>query len=466
MSHLQLGVIGLGTMGANLARNAARNEATVAVFNRTTEKTDAFMKEFSKEGDFVACHSLKDLVKALKPPRQILLMIKAGEAVDQMIEELLPLLSKGDILIDAGNSHYRETDRREAELKKKGMHFIGMGVSGGEEGALRGPSMMPGGDRKAIDELMPLFEKIAADDGMGGKCVAYMGPGGAGHFVKMVHNGVEYALMQLLAECYDVLKREVKLSNAELADLFGAWNRDPEISSFLLEITEKIFRKKDPETGDDLIDLILDSASQKGTGKWTTAAAFDYGVAVPMITAAVEARIMSGTKEFRMQRSLEAPVTIEQPYPEPQKLMARVRTAMELSTISAYAEGFLLLKTASDSEGWDLSIPEVARIWQGGCIIRSAILPKFRAMISGDKKALTELRERTSGDRQLEWRRAVQVALGRGIPVPVMAMALISYDVYRAERLPQNLIQAQRDFFGAHTFERLDKKGMFHADWQ
>lgn len=491
---MQIGVIGLGTMGANLARNAARNGAEVSVFNRTAEKVEEFMKSYAAEGTFVPCATLANLCSALKAPRAILLMVKAGEAVETIIAELTPLLSKGDILIDGGNSHYRDTERRQEALRKNGMHFIGMGVSGGEEGALRGPSMMPGGNREAYEILEPLLQKMAAEDSAGGKCVTYLGGGGSGHFVKMVHNGIEYALMQLIAEAYHLLKSEGGLRNEELAETFAEWNKGEDLQSFLMEISAKILKKKDPLSSSAvapldspladargsleesttrrhreapfLLDLIKDAAEQKGTGKWTTDAAMHYGVSIPTITAAVDARIVSGAKDFRMMRSKQIAGVIEQPYPKHEKLISRVRIALELSIINAYAQGFQLLSAASEQEKWNLNISEIARIWRGGCIIRSALLSKFQEMFKGKEAAALEVRERFSGERQLEWRRAVALGIGRGIPLPAMSASLAYFDSYRSAWLPQNLVQAQRDFFGAHGFERMDKTGTFHAKWE
>ncbi len=462
---MQLGLVGLGTMGANLARNAARNGAEVVVFNRTIEKTKEFMKAHSAEGTFVAADSIGEFIQKLQPPRTIVLMVKAGQAVDDMLVEIVPLLEKGDTLIDAGNSHYKDTVRRELSLRDHRLHFIGMGVSGGEEGALNGPSMMPGGDKAAYEAIAPLLTKMAASDGEKGTCVTHIGPGGAGHFVKMVHNGIEYGIMQLLAESYHLLKDLGKLSNKELAETFAEWNKDPNLQSFLIEITAKIFEKKDDETGKDLIDLILDKAGQKGTGKWTTDAAMSYGVAIPIITAAVDARIISSGKDFRVQRSSEMQPALLEGVLEKSQLIASVKTALTLSILSAYAEGFLLMSVAGKEEEWNLNIPEIARIWRGGCIIRSGLLPKYQKMFTGDAAVQKELRSMFEGDNQKTWRRVVSMAVGRGIPVPSMSAALSSFDGYRTARLPQNLIQAQRDFFGAHTFERTDKPGTFHAQW-
>ena len=451
-------------MGANLARNAARNGATIAIFNRTTKKVEEFVKSYGKEGTFVPCNTLAKLCAALKSPRAILLMVKAGEAVDSLLSELTPLLSKGDILIDGGNSHYRDTEKRQVALQQHGMHFIGMGVSGGEEGALHGPSMMPGGNREACEMLEPLLRKMAAEDSAGGKCVTYVGGGGSGHFVKMVHNGIEYALMQLIAEAYHFLKAEGKFRNEELAETFAEWNKGDDLQSFLIEITAKILQKKDGKHF--LLDLIKDAAGQKGTGKWTTTAALEYGVAIPTITAAVDARIISAASDFRVMRSKQISGAIEQPYTKHEKLLSRVRIALELSIVNAYAQGFQLLSNASEQEKWNLNLSEIARIWRGGCIIRSALLSKFQEMFKGKEVAARDVRERCSGERQLEWRRAIALGIGRGIPLPAMSASLAYFDSYRSAWLPQNLIQAQRDFFGAHGFERLDTAGTFHVQWE
>jgi len=459
---MQLGVIGLGTMGANIARNAARNGAKVAVYNRTSKKTDAFISDHGKGGDFVACSSLEEMIKALEPPRPILIMVKAGEPVDAVIKELSSHLQKEDIIIDAGNSHFPDTERRVTSLSDQGLHFLGMGVSGGEEGALNGPSMMPGGDEKAWKELEPLFTKMAAEDSDGGKCISYIGSGGAGHFVKMVHNGIEYGIMQLIAESYDILKSEAGKSNEELAEIYASWNEGEDLQSYLLEITAKIFAHK--EDGKDLIDLIKDAAGQKGTGKWTTEAAMDLGVAIPTINAAVDARILSGGTELR-GKGKRLPEAIEQPYPKPEKLTSRVRIALELSIICTYQQGFTLMERASEEKKWNLQLGEIARIWRGGCIIRSAYLAKLQQTYIEKKLNPDEL-SRFEGERQLDWRRVIAIGTGRGIPLPAMTASLAYYDALRRENLPQNLIQAQRDFFGAHTYERTDKKGSFHTEWE
>ncbi len=462
---MQLGLIGLGTMGANLARNAARNGARVSVYNRTTEKTDAFMAAHGSEGEFVAAKTIEELVSSMQSPRAIVLMVKAGDAVDEMTAQLLPHLSQGDILIDAGNSYYRDTERRVKELQTKGVRFVGMGVSGGEEGALHGPSMMPGGDREAFAHLEPLLTKMSADDGAGGKCVSYIGDGGAGHFVKTVHNGIEYGVMQLIAEAYDLLKRLGGLTNAELHQTFSTWSKSPELKGFLMEITAQIFVVKDPESGNDLLDMIKDAAAQKGTGKWTTESAFDYGVSVPTITAGVDARILSSAKEFRVTQSKATPLQVDDIPVDRTELINDVRNALELSMLNAYAQGLQLLSEASKAEGWNLNISEICRIWRGGCIIRSAMTEWYQKAFAGDREAGLALRERFNKERQINWRRTVALGALRGIPLPAMSSALWYYDSYRTERLPQNLIQAQRDFFGAHEFERTDKEGKFHHHW-
>lgn len=467
-SKLQLGVIGLGTMGANIARNAARNGATVAVFNRTTERTREFMDAHGSEGAFVSCASLQDLKAALVAPRTILLMIKAGDAVDAMLEELLPLLKKGDTVIDGGNSHFLDTARREERCAKKGIHFVGMGVSGGEDGALHGPSMMPGGDLASLDRIKPLLQKMAADDGAGGKCVARMGNGGSGHFVKMVHNGVEYGLMQIIAETYDVLRSASGLGAAELSEVYQSWNEGV-LQSFLLEITAKIFPVKDPETGEALVDVIKDAAGQKGTGKWTTEAAMTLGVGVPSISAAVDARILSSDPLARKRRSAELPESLPEPLPEGKPLADLARSAFLLSGVVTYLQGFDLLYAASREYQMDIRLSEVARIWRGGCIIRSGLLPIFQDFFAEEDAAVaarTKIFDLFRGDMQEDWRRFVSVAIDRGIPVPCIAASLSYYDTIRRQRLPQNLIQAQRDFFGAHTYERMDRDGTFHTQWE
>lgn len=470
MSVNNLGVIGLGTMGANVARNAARNGAKVAVFNRTTDVMTKFMNDFKEEGNFAGCESYEDMVKALHGDRAFLIMVKAGPAVDAVIADLLPHLKKGDIIIDAGNSHYPDTERRVTELKEKGIRFLGMGVSGGEVGALEGPSMMPGGDKSAWEDCKDLLSKMAADDGQGGKCVAYIGEGGAGHFVKMVHNGIEYGIMQLLAESYDVLKNVGEYSNAELAETFEAWNEGEDLRSFLVEITAKAFEKKDDLGKGELIDKIHDAAGQKGTGKWTTISALHYGVAIPTINAAVDARIMSGSADLRKKHSTN-PVRkdLEEPLPKEGQMRSIARSALHLSTLTAYAQGFELMKVASVEHKWDLDLSECARIWLGGCIIRSVLLQTFADAFSSDKARQNDAAmyadQQWSGEKQVHLRLFLELANSRGIATPSTSAAMNYYDTLHRKDLPQSLVQAQRDFFGAHTFKRKDKDGTFHTEW-
>lgn len=463
-----LGIVGLGTMGANLARNAASKGVKVAVFNRTAETTAQFIKDYGSEGEFVSCKMYEELKDALKPPRAILIMVKAGPAVDAVIHDLLPHLDIGDILIDGGNSHYPDTKHRADELAESGIKFLGMGISGGEEGALDGPSLMPGGDQSAYKHVEPLLQQMAADDGIGGKCVSYVGPDGAGHFVKMVHNGIEYAAMQLIAESYQYLKEVGEFTNEQMAEEFAAWSQADDLKSYLLEITAAILRKKDDQSDAYLIDVIKDSAGQKGTGKWTSQAALELGVPVPVITAAVDARIISGSAELRAQDHPEE-LDFSEPLPKPNKLASQVRVALELSTIIAYHQGFQLMAAASKEYGWQLNLGEVARIWRGGCIIRSALLSHLQEAWGTDKKkaraARGTLTARFRGERQLDWRHVVDFSTSRGVPAPCFCAALSYFDSVRKERLPQNLIQAQRDFFGAHGYQRTDKEGEFHTKW-
>ncbi|KKW40438.1 MAG: 6-phosphogluconate dehydrogenase, decarboxylating [Candidatus Peribacteria bacterium GW2011_GWC2_54_8] len=465
---MELGVIGLGTMGANLARNAARNGAKVILYNRTPEKTDLFMKSYGKEGSFVPCKSFEEFTKAFESRKAILMMVDAGEAVDKVVEGLVPFLRENDILIDGGNSHYSDTERRAAALREKKIQFIGMGISGGEEGALNGPSMMPGGDADAYAYLGPLLTGMAASDGIGGKCVTYIGPGGSGHFVKMVHNGIEYALMQLIAECYDLLKNLGGFDNEGLSEIFVAWNESDELHSYLAEITGKIFTKK--EKDNYVIDLIADAAGQKGTGKWTTQAALEYGVAVPTINAAVDARILSGSLAERAEaKSFPVMVDDTEPIPRHMKFRSSIRSGMDLSSICAYGQGFALIEKASIENGWKLNLSEIARIWRGGCIIRSSLLSHLQDAYSLDsgiaKAANRVLLDRFRGDKQKEWRQVVELGISWNVPVPALSASLTYFDALTRGRLPQNLIQAQRDFFGSHSYERIDKKGSFHTEW-
>ena len=465
---MHIGLIGLGVMGANIARNAARNGATVAVYNRTTEKTDAFMAAHGAEGKFVACNTLADLIAALPAPRTIIVMVNAGAPVDSVIADLVPLLQAGDAIADAGNSHFTDTERREKELMAHGIDFLGMGVSGGEQGALLGPSIMPGGSVSTYQRLEPLLKKMAAKDGGGGKCVAHVGNGGAGHFVKMVHNGIEYGDMQLIAEAYHLLKNVAGMNNVQIGETFAAWNKRRDLKSYLIEITAQIFLKKDDKnTPNDLIDMIKDEAKQKGTGKWTTQAALDLGILIPTITAAVDARLMSSMKMLRA----DAAVTVGTLETKSVKLSAsQIRDALLLSKICSYAQGLAMIAEASRVHNWNVNLAEVCRLWKGGCIIRSTLLKTFEEAFTMNPAlpnllltpAITELMK----DRHAKWRKVVAGGIQAGIALPAMSASLCYFDALRSAWLPQNLTQAQRDFFGAHTYERTDQAGVFHTHWE
>ncbi len=452
----QIGIIGLAVMGSNLARNFASRKISTLVFNRTFEKTEELIRDHGNE--FLhGSASLKEFVAGLELPRKIILMVKAGDAVDMVLKELLPLLDKDDIVIDGGNSLYKDTERRQASCSTKKIHFLGMGISGGEEGALHGPSMMPGGAKSAYKKIEKYVQAITAKDYQKGKCVAYIGEGASGHFVKMVHNGIEYAIMQLIAEAYDLLKNSSKLTNDEIAETFKKWGKTENFKSFLIEITAKIFTHK---TGKKhLIDLIKDSAGQKGTGKWTTFAALDLGVPTPAINTAVDARILSGDN-FRESAQKKFPKITSTKKLSPQK----IKDALELGTLVAYSQGFRLLEAAYNEFNWKLDLPEIARIWTGGCIIRSDILPKFELLYKNEK-AGSKLLLTPFKTKQKNWRTTISAAIESGIPVPTLASTLFYYDSLLSKNLPQNLIQAQRDFFGAHGYERTDKKGPFHTNW-
>ncbi len=403
-------------------------------------------------------------------PRKIMLLVKAGAPVDATIQQLVPLLDKDDLIIDGGNSYFLDTERRAGELEAKGFNFFGMGVSGGEEGALWGPSLMPGGSAKAYKEVEPIMNAVAARaEEDGGPCVTYIGPGGSGHYVKMVHNGIEYGDMQLISEAYDLLKRALGLSAGEFHDIFTEWNKG-ELSSFLIEITAKVFKKIDGETGKPLVDVILDKAGQKGTGRWMSANALDIGTPIPTITAAVDGRILSSQKDERMSAANILSGPKEKYKGESQKLIDAVRDALYASKICSYAQGMSLLKNASEEYKYNLDLGAIARIWRAGCIIRAKLLNDITNAYNRNKDLPNllvdkEFQEAVNG-RQEAWRMAVKTAVELGVPMPAMGVSLAYYDAYRSERLPANLIQAQRDYFGAHTFERIDKPGIFHADWE
>jgi 6-phosphogluconate dehydrogenase len=469
MTKANIGLIGLAVMGQNLVLNLERNGFTVAVFNRTT----ATMREFVAEHPdkkLVACATLEELVMSLERPRQILIMVKAGSGVDAVINGLVPLLEPGDLIMDGGNSYYHDTERRSSELTAKGLHFMGVGISGGEEGALWGPSIMPGGPQETWAMVRDKLEAIAAKAAEDGKpCVVYLGPRGAGHYVKMVHNGIEYGDMQLIAEAYDILQRALGLGAAELAEIFTEWNHG-ELDSFLIDITAKIFRRVDEETGQPLVDLVLDKAAQKGTGKWTSQDALDIGAPIPTINAAVVGRIISSLKDERMAASKVLPAHAQEAYTgDKAQLIDAVRQALYASKISAYAQGMALLRMASEEYEYGLNLGEVAAIWRAGCIIRARFLNRiteaFVRRPNLPNLLLDEHLGQAVADRLPAWRQVVQTAVGLGIPVPGFSDSLAYYDSYRSARLPANLIQAQRDYFGAHTYERVDKPGIFHSNW-
>ncbi|MEN9210345.1 MAG: NADP-dependent phosphogluconate dehydrogenase, partial [Thermostichus sp. DG02_2_bins_29] len=445
-----------------------RNGFPVAVYNRTGSKTDQFMRERAQGKQITPAYSLSELVRAMERPRKFLIMVKAGAPVDAVIEELKPLLDPGDIIIDGGNSLYTDTDRRAEALASTGVHFVGMGVSGGEEGALNGPSLMPGCSLEAYKELEPILTKIAAQV-PDGPCVTYLGPKGGGHYVKMVHNGIEYGDMQLIAEVYDLMRTGLRLSAAQMQEIFQAWNQT-ELESFLIEITAKILQTLDPETGKPLVEVILDKAGQKGTGLWTVKDALDLGVAVSTIEAAVQARILSSIKEERVAASTQLKGPGTNFTGEPDSFIQDLRAALYCAKICSYAQGMALLKKATAAHGYIYDFSEIPRIWKGGCIIRARFLGEIQAAYKRDPELvnllLDEEFKQAIQERQGSWRRVVATATSLGIPIPAISASLAYYDSYRTANLPQNLTQAQRDFFGAHTFERIDKPGVFHHEWR
>ncbi|PAX53142.1 NADP-dependent phosphogluconate dehydrogenase [Brunnivagina elsteri] len=468
MTLQSFGVIGLAVMGENIALNVERNGFPIAVYNRSREKTDAFMANRAGGRNVVAAYDLKDFVAALERPRRILVMVQAGKPVDAVIEQLKPLLDEGDIIIDGGNSWFEDTDRRTKELEPTGLRYIGMGVSGGEEGALNGPSLMPGGTESSYEFLSPIFNKVAAqvDDG---PCVTYIGPGGSGHYVKMVHNGIEYGDMQLIAEAYDLLKNVAGLDHTQLHSVFSEWNTSDELDSFLIEITSNIFPYIDPETKKPLVELIVDAAGQKGTGRWTVQTSLELGVAIPTIVAAVNARIMSSIRDERIAASKQLTGPSGKYNGDVKAFVNKVRDALYCSKICSYAQGMALIGAASNTYNWNLKLGELARIWKGGCIIRARFLNKIKHAYD-ENATLPNLLlapefKQTILDRQTAWREVIMTAAQLGIPVPAFSASLDYFDSYRRDRLPQNLTQAQRDYFGAHTYKRIDKEGTFHTEW-
>ncbi|MDJ0570549.1 MAG: decarboxylating NADP(+)-dependent phosphogluconate dehydrogenase [Pleurocapsa sp. MO_192.B19] len=457
-------------MGENLALNVESRGFPIAVYNRTAAKTEKFMAERAEGKDIKAAYSLEEFVQTLERPRNILVMVKAGKPVDAVIDQLRPLLDKGDTIIDGGNSLYEDTERRTKDLESTGLGFVGMGVSGGEEGALNGPSLMPGGTEAGYRDLEPILTKIAAqvDDG---PCVTFIGPGGAGHYVKMVHNGIEYGDMQLIAEAYDLMRSTLNLSADELKEVFSQWNHTDELNSFLIEITADIFSNTDPKTNEPLVNSILDAAGQKGTGRWTVVTSLELGVPIPTIYAAVNARVMSAYKEERVAASkqIDAPSTNYEG--DKQEFIDKVRDALYCSKMCSYAQGMALLSKASSEFNFNLNLPEIARIWKGGCIIQAGFLDKIKKAFNENPDLpnllLAPEFKQSILDRQSAWREVLATANKLGIAVPAFSSSLDYFDSYRRASLPQNLTQAQRDYFGAHTYERVDRpRGEFsHTEW-
>lgn len=464
-----VGVVGLAVMGENLALNIERNGFPIAVYNRTTARTDEFLAQRADGRDVVGAPVISDFVAALHRPRRIILMVKAGPPVDSVIAELTPYLDDGDMIIDGGNSFFRDSERRSRELGGQNLHFVGMGISGGEEGALWGPSLMPGGPDAAYQVLEPMLTAISAKT-EAGPCVTHVGPGGAGHYVKMVHNGIEYGDMQLIAESYDVMRRALGMTADEMADVFARWNTG-RLASYLIEITADILRFTDPETGRPLVDLILDEAEQKGTGRWTSQNALDLATPVPTIDAAVFARSISALKEKRLQASsmLAGPSSGPSAAADRESSINALEDALYFAKISSYAQGMALLRAASEEYDWSLNLAEIARIWKGGCIIRAKLLDPIRQAFADDPgldnllfapHIAADINATASSCRTV-----VRLARAMGIPCPAHSASLDYVDSYGQERLPANLTQAQRDYFGAHTYRRLDKPGIFHTEW-
>jgi 6-phosphogluconate dehydrogenase len=450
-----IGLIGLAVMGENLALNIASRGFGIAVYNRTGSVTDAFTSSRGKQPQVVGCHTLPELVAALKPPRKVMMMVKAGPAVDELIKTLVPLLSKGDLIIDGGNTLYSDTERRTREVEAAGLLYVGSGVSGGEEGALKGPSLMPGGSKAAWPLVQPIFQAIAAKVGPRGDipCCDWVGPRGAGHYVKMVHNGIEYGDMQLICEAYSLLKHGAGLSNSELAKVFDDWNRG-ELNSYLIEITRDIFTVKDPDTGGDMVDLILDRAGAKGTGKWMSQLALDLGVPSTLVTEAVYARCLGPDMANHGDKA---------------EFVDQVRQALYASKIASYAQGYVQLAAAAKEHEWPLDYGAIAMMWRGGCIIRAQFLERifdaYKAEPGLENLMLAPYFTQALAKAQKAWRHVIATAATIGVPVPAFMTALAYYDGYRHASLPANLLQAQRDYFGAHTYERTDKPGTFHTEW-
>ena len=465
-----IGLVGLAVMGENLVLNMESKGFQVSVFNRTVEKVDKFIAGRGAGKNIIGTHSLEELVASLQTPRRVFLMVKAGSPVDEFIDKLIPLMERGDIIIDGGNSHFPDTARRTAYVESKGLLYIGTGVSGGEEGALKGPSMMPGGSPAAWPAVKPIFQGICAKVADGSPCCDWVGEGGAGHFVKMVHNGIEYGDIQLICECYQIMKDYLGMTNAEMHETFAEWNRG-DLDSYLIEITRDILAKKD-EDGAYVLDYILDTAGQKGTGKWTAIASLDQGVPLTLIGEAVFARCLSAQKEERVAASkvLEGPKGVKFTG-DRAAFLEDLRKALFAAKVVSYAQGYTLMRAAAKEYGWNLNYGGIALMWRGGCIIRSVFLGKIKEAFDKDPNLANLLldsyfQEKMAASQQ-SWRNVVAAAVVSGIPAPTLSAALEYYDGYRCERLPANLLQAQRDYFGAHTYERTDKpRGeFFHTNW-
>jgi 6-phosphogluconate dehydrogenase len=465
-----IGLVGLAVMGENLVLNMESKGFTVSVYNRSTEKVDEFVKGRGKDKNIIGTYNLQELVASLKSPRKVMLMVKAGKPVDGLIENLIPLLDKGDIIIDGGNTHFPDTDRRTAWVEKEGMLYIGTGVSGGEEGALIGPSIMPGGSKDAWPHVKPIFQSIAAKVEDGTPCCDWVGENGAGHFVKMVHNGIEYGDMQLIAEAYHLMKDVLELPHDEMSHVFAEWDQG-KLDSYLIEITSEILGVKDAEDGAPLVEKILDSAGQKGTGRWTAIDALDNGVPLTLITEAVQARSLSALKDERVRASkvLSGP---QAPFQgDRDAFLNDIHDALYVSKIISYTQGYMLMQAAAQVYNWNLNYGGIALMWRGGCIIRSIFLGKIKAAYDSNPELENLLLDpyfhAEIEAAQSAWRRVIAQAVISGIPTPAMSSALAFYDGYRSERLPANLIQAQRDYFGAHTYERVDQERgrFFHTDW-
>jgi 6-phosphogluconate dehydrogenase len=465
-----IGLIGLAVMGENLVLNMESKGFTVAVYNRTTSKVDDFVNGRGKDKNFIGCHSIEELCQNLERPRKVMLMVKAGEVVDLFIDQVLPYLEEGDIIIDGGNSNFPDSNRRVKELQEKGILFVGSGVSGGEEGALKGPSLMPGGAKEAWGHIKPIFQKISAKVEDGSPCCDWVGDEGSGHFVKMVHNGIEYGDMQLICEAYQLMKDLLGYSNEQIGDVFREWNKG-ELDSYLIEISGDIFAKKDEETGEYVVDQILDTAGQKGTGKWTAISALDHGVPVTLIGEAVFSRCLSAQKETRVKASAVLKGITNSFNGDAKEFTESIRQALYAAKIVSYAQGFNLIRAAADEFGWSLNYGAIALMWRGGCIIRSTFLKDIKdAFVNNpDLENLllapyfTEVMEKN----QAGWRQVAATAMQSGVPIPAMTAALNYFDGFRTARLPANLLQAQRDYFGAHTYERVNKpRGeFFHTNW-